>query len=154
MAHHSASAAHHKEIMHANTCDGTTLFHQQQQRHISMGPCGAIDSSSCICQWVRTGPSGAAAAAYADGPMQSHRQQQLHMPMGPRETISSSSSSICRCGPREITGNSSSLFQWTHAKPSTAAVAYANGPMGYHWQQQLHIPISPHGTIGSNSCIC
>ena len=99
---------------------------QQQQRHMQMGPCGAIDSNSCICRWAHTKPS-ATAAAYFDGPKRSHQQQQPHMSMGPRETI----------------GSSSSIRQWAHAKPSATAVAYADGPMRYHRQQQPHIPMGP-----------
>ena len=53
-------------------------------------------------------------------------------------------------------------------KPSTAAAAYADGPtwnhratgaayfdgpMRYHQQQQLHIPMGPHKTIDRSSCI-
>jgi len=48
---------------------------------------------------------------------------------------------------------SSYLFRWAHAKPSTEAAAYVNGPMRYHRQQEQHIPMGPRETIGNNSCI-
>ena len=50
----------------------------QQELLTSMGPCGAINSNSCIWQWAHAKPS-AATATYANRPMRRgmryHRQQ-------------------------------------------------------------------------------
>ena len=94
-----------------STCwktNGPMQSHQQQQLHMPMGPCetigqqkllilmgpyGAIDSNSCICQWAHVKPL-ATTATYFDGPMQYRRQQQLHIPMGPNNDIGSN---CCIC---------------------------------------------------------
>ena len=97
-----------------------------------MGPCEAIDRSSCIYQWAHAIPS-AAVAAYADWPTRNRRQQQLHILLGPNEAIGST------C--------------WENKGPTrnhrATGAAYFDGPMRYHRQQQLHMPVGPRETIGN-----
>lgn len=57
-------------------------------------------------------------------------------------------------GLREAIGNSGCKCQWAQMELSTAAAAYANGPMRDHQQQQLHMPISLSKAIGNSRCVC
>src|ERR1700691_2006254 len=90
------------------------------------------------------------------------------MPMGPCDTIGSSSY-VFQWAQTKLSAANSCICRWAHAIPSVAAAAYANGPMRYHRQQQLripmgpneaigskqlHMPMGPCDTIGSSSCIC
>ena len=111
--------------------------HRQQQLHISMGPCGAIDTSSFISRWAHMKPS-AIAAAYFDGPMRSHRHKQLHISIGPCDTIGSSSC-ICR---------------WAHAKPLATTVAYSNWAQTKLSAAPVGKLMGPCEAIDSNSSIC
>ena len=108
-----------------------------------------VEVSSYLFRWAHVKPS-TEAAAYANGPTQNCRQQRLHMPMGSCRA-SDSSSHIYQWAHTEPSGNRSCLFRWAHAKPSTGVAPYADGPMRYNRQRQLHMPMGPHETIGNNS---
>jgi hypothetical protein len=116
-----------------------------------MGPHETIGSISCIFQWAKTKLSTAPvekimgpckATGNSSCICQWAQTRLLAAPvvklMGPFEGIDSSSSSICR---------------WAHAKLSTSAGAYASGPTRNYRQRQQHMPMGPHETIGSSSCM-
>src|SRR6202167_2670683 len=74
------------------------------------------------------------------------------MPMGPCDTIGSSSY-VFQWAQTKLSAANSCICRWAHAIPSVAAAAYANGPMRYHRQQQLHMPMGPCEGIGSSSYV-
>ena len=44
-------------------------------------------------------------------------------------------------GPHNTIGSNSCICRWAHMTPSATAAAYFNGPMRYHWRQQVHMPM-------------
>ena len=137
----------------------------QQELLISMGPCGAIDSNSCILvvdkksvAWHRRFGRERSTSSFMSWRTISRGDEipdvfgdssnalMIKWIGGWSGSKTSFSDILPNCPPR--------VWQWAHTKPSATAAAYFDGPMRNHRQQQLHMPMGPCDTIGSSSCIC